>query len=104
MGCQSKHVRGRLPPNEAEIVALREAILWLNRLHVIEVIIEMDAKQVYEAVLSPLHDRSEFNTLINDCKVLLSSHLFTLRHIKRCAKSVADSLAKGSLHQASFDY
>ena len=46
VGCQSKHVRGRLPPKEAETVALREAILWMNRLHVTEVIIEMNAKQV----------------------------------------------------------
>ena len=78
-----------------------EAILWQNRLHVIEVIIEMNAKQVYEAVLSPVHDRSQFGTLINDCKALFSSHLFTLRHVKRCANFVADALAKGSLRQAT---
>ena len=42
------------------------------------VIIEMDMKQVYKVVLSPVHDRSEFGTLINDYKALLSSQLFTI--------------------------
>ena len=72
VGCQKTP-----PPNEAETVALREAILWLNRLHVTKVIIEMDAKQVCEAVLSPVHHRSEFGTLINDSK-LYSQITFSL--------------------------
>ena len=84
VACQSKYVRGILPPNEAEGIALREAILWLNRLHVTEVIIEMDAKQVYEAVLSLVHGRYEFG------------YLFTIRHVKMCANSVAYALAKVS--------
>ena len=84
MACQSKYVRGIIPPNEAETIALREAILWLNRLHVTEVIIEMDAKQVYEAVLSPVHGRYEFG------------YLFTIRHVKTCANFVAYALAKVS--------
>ena len=68
-----------------EVVACQSKyVTEVNRLHVTEVIIEMDAKQMYEGVLSLVHGRYEFG------------YLFTIRHVKMCANSVAYALEKVS--------
>ena len=72
-------------PKEAEALGLREAARWLLELRVSNVIVELDAKGVYDVFYSKTLDRSEFGMLIQDCRSLFLDQSFTLYHVKRQA-------------------
>ena len=101
VGCYSKVVNGVSSPKEAEALGLREAARWLLELRVSNVIVELDAKGVYDVFYSKALDRSEFGMLIQDCRSLFLDQSFTLYHVKRQANAAADALAKATSSFAS---
>ncbi|RVW31876.1 Transposon TX1 uncharacterized 149 kDa protein [Vitis vinifera] len=57
VGCYSKVVNGVSSPKKAEALGLREAARWLLELRVSNVIVELDAKGVYDSFYSKALDR-----------------------------------------------
>ena len=58
-------------PREAEATGVRQVLSWLKNHNYDNVIVEMDAKQVLDNIKGP-SGSSAFNTIIDDCKLLLN--------------------------------
>ncbi|XVF56012.1 hypothetical protein PTKIN_Ptkin06aG0082300 [Pterospermum kingtungense] len=63
---------GRGSVKEAEVFGLYEALLWLSSLNVSQVIFEMDAKVVVEAVKTYAYDITEFGSVVQQYRELLA--------------------------------
>ncbi|CAL9002973.1 unnamed protein product [Prunus brigantina] len=89
--CKFNHVSS---PEHAEILALREALLFVKDFGPGPKMIESDAQGVTQAVQATVEDRSQFSCLISDCKFLFSQleHIciqFVYRETNRAAHRLA---------------
>ncbi|XVF71764.1 hypothetical protein PTKIN_Ptkin12aG0065200 [Pterospermum kingtungense] len=83
---------------EAKLLGLYEAILWLRRLHVLKVIIELDAKRVVDSLCSRHIDVTEFGSLIAGCQNLLDleQNFFDLFCEKTSKRDCSPTCSRGS--------
>ncbi|KAL8470914.1 hypothetical protein ACS0TY_033480 [Phlomoides rotata] len=63
---------GLYEPEEGEAIGLHEALSWIKDLGVTKVVIEMDAKNVVDAINGSVEYNSVFGDIIRGCKGLLS--------------------------------
>ena len=87
---------------EAEVLALREALLWALSLKLVDVEFETDSLLVVSSLSSHFLDRSEYGFLIADCMCLRGKGNYSIRFIKRQANKCAHILAKHVCFNASF--
>ncbi|XP_058732901.1 uncharacterized protein LOC131604482 [Vicia villosa] len=82
---------------EAEVMALKEAILGAINLNLRQVIFESDSQMVVQALRTKHSGSSEFSLTVSSLQnLLLSFPNFEVKFIKRQANSVAHSLAKAA--------
>ena len=58
----------QVQPHEAEAVGVREALSWIKHDNRLNIIVEMDAKLVYDALCTSPISNSPFGMIIEDCK------------------------------------
>ena len=68
---------------EAEVLALREALLWVLPLKLIDVEFETDSLLVVNSLSSHFLDCSEYGFLISDCVYLKGKCNYSIRFVKR---------------------
>ncbi|KAL8461745.1 hypothetical protein ACS0TY_033012 [Phlomoides rotata] len=74
-----------------------EALCWVKELGFDRVIVEMDYKRVYDAVMSDSHGDSVFRDLICKVKDLLRvNNLFSVSVVRRNANQVTHELVRAS--------
>ncbi|XP_024636060.1 uncharacterized protein [Medicago truncatula] len=89
------------PPQEAEAVGLRDAILWLGQLELSNVQLELDCKLVVDSIYDKNNNQAEFGSIIDDCRSLLQQFTnFKISFVRRQANVVAHSFARVSIFQA----
>ncbi|XVE78858.1 hypothetical protein DITRI_Ditri14bG0011900 [Diplodiscus trichospermus] len=99
--CRQLSFAADLSPKEAEALALLQAITWARDQQLGKVIFEYDAQLVVKAVHSSMVDLTEFGTLIEGCKLILSlEQNFSVCYVKRQANEVAHSLARAARFNA----
>ncbi|XVE66467.1 hypothetical protein DITRI_Ditri08aG0081900 [Diplodiscus trichospermus] len=93
----------RLPlAKEAEALCLLKAFEWIKSMDMANVIFEMDAKLVVDAINSTKHDISEFGSIISYSRTILQNEdTFKVEFTKRQANKVVHTLAKASYLYAS---
>ncbi|KAL8515507.1 hypothetical protein ACS0TY_014262 [Phlomoides rotata] len=64
---------GLYEPEEGEAIGLHEALSWIKDLRVSRVVVEMDAKNVVDAVNGNEEFNSVFGDIVEGCKGLLYS-------------------------------
>ena len=86
---------GFFDPFLAEIMSCREVLSWLKTLGINKVIVEMDALNVFHALINSNMDFSYAGSIIDDCKIL-AQDLFdcSFAFVKRSANQVAHTLAR----------
>ncbi|XP_075507369.1 uncharacterized protein LOC142544190 [Primulina tabacum] len=72
MACRVQHELGNPMVKECEVLALINAITWIQEMNLTNVIFELDAKNVVDAINSPADDATEFGSLVHQCKLLLN--------------------------------
>ena len=83
-------------PREAKAIGVREALSWLKDHNFNNIIIEMDAKQVFDSIKGP-SGSSAFHAIIDDCKTLINEiSCVKISFIRRSVNQVAHSIAKAS--------
>ncbi|XVF48964.1 hypothetical protein PTKIN_Ptkin03bG0230400 [Pterospermum kingtungense] len=83
LACQTQLV-ARLPRSrEGEAMGLAEALSWLYELGLQNVVVEVNAKEVADAVYSIKSDLSEFGSIISRCRGLLSMEYNGFVHFAR---------------------
>ncbi|XP_074336620.1 uncharacterized protein LOC141673779 [Apium graveolens] len=89
---------GMASPEKAEVMAIKEALSWIDRMGWTEVIVESDCLAVVQAIRSTTEMRSRLGVLIKDCRnYIKNSNKVSLYFIKRSANIVAHTLARASL-------
>lgn len=87
---------------EAEAICLLEALLWVQSLHMSNVIFETDAKSSIDAIFSTKSDVSEFGSLISSYKAIVDQEqTFQVCHVKRQANNTAHLVDKATCYLAS---
>lgn len=85
---------GRLEMLEGE-AQLLQGLHWALDLQLTNVIFELDAKLVVDAIHANVPDFSEFGSIIPECRKLLFNHPnFLVKFVRRQANVVAHSLAR----------
>ena len=87
--------------NEAEALALREALLWALSLKLVDVEFETDSLLVVSSLSSHFLDRSEYGFLIADCMCLRGKGNYSIRFVKRQTNKCAHVLVKHVCFNAS---
>jgi ribonuclease HI len=94
----SSWIDGRCSSNEGEALALFEAMTTLQLRGYNNVIFEIDAQNVVGAIHRRNHGISEFSTIINKIKCMLSLFPgFEVKPIRRQANRIAHSIARAAL-------
>ena len=86
---------------EAEALTLREALLWVLSLKLVDVEFKTDSLLVVNSLSSHLLDRSEYGFLISNCVCLRGKGNYSIRFVKRQANKCAHVLAKHACFNAS---
>jgi len=87
---QSKSYEGVPSPPEAEVLGLRDAILWLDNLGLSKVHIELDCKLVVDNIVDSSKNESEFGNIITICRIMLQQHPNSkITFVRRQANCVA---------------
>ena len=86
---------------EAEALALREALLWVLSLKLVDMEFETDSLLVVNSLSSHFLDRSKYGFLISDCVCLRGKGNYSIRIVKRQANKCAHVLAKHACFNAS---
>ncbi|KAM6549548.1 hypothetical protein CsatB_021224 [Cannabis sativa] len=88
---------GRVNPEVAEAIGVREALSWIKNRNWPRVVVETDCLTVVQALRSSVHMISLFGQIINECKQLMLelSHV-SVFFVKRSANVVAHSFARAS--------
>ncbi|CAN1814009.1 Putative ribonuclease H protein At1g65750 [Linum perenne] len=95
-------MRGVLEVREGEVLALLDALLWLQANGVQRAILETDSVVVANAVQGTGDDNTEFGRLVTLCRNILASQpLFAVQFIRRNRNQVAHELAQRSFSFAS---
>jgi ribonuclease HI len=98
----SCHDKGMYTAAEAEAWGLRKRIEWIAQLGYNKVIFEMNRKMVVNDVHKYKPNRSEYGSLIRNCKTLLSNYSdLVVGFAGRPANDSAHALAKVTLSHAS---
>ena len=63
----------QVQPHEAKAVGVREALSWIKHDNKLNIIVEMDAKLVYDALSTFPISNSPFRIIIEDCKEMATS-------------------------------
>ena len=90
-------VIGCFHPKIAELMGIREALSWVKNEDWSQVVIEMDAFSVYQALNSPEHYASPFGLLLQDYLRIvndISNVIFSF--VRRTGNCIAHELAKTS--------
>ncbi|XP_073272537.1 uncharacterized protein [Primulina huaijiensis] len=92
---------GRVGIKDAEAMAFKEVLSWVEGMNVQNVIFESDSKIFVEAITVEIEDDSEFGTIISECReVLRQRPLFSVYFTRRQANKVAHNLARASYFYA----
>ncbi|XP_073295662.1 uncharacterized protein [Primulina huaijiensis] len=92
---------GRVGIEDAEEMAFKEALSWVEGMNVQDVIFESDSKVVVEAINLEREDDSEFGAIISECReVLRQRPSFSVCFTRRQAIKVAHNLARASCFYA----
>ncbi|XP_057434338.1 uncharacterized protein LOC130727025 [Lotus japonicus] len=84
-------------PLIAEALAFRWTLSLASDLFFMEIALETDCLQLFDAWNKPLHGASYFISILRDCKDLVSRfNSFSLSFVRRSGNTVADHLAKNS--------
>ena len=79
----------------AELWALRDGLLLCLQLNTPEIVIELDAKVIVEALNNPSFTNTVISPLIDDCKLLVSQMPHArIKHVFQEANLCADRLAR----------
>ena len=98
----SCHDNGMYTAAEAEAWGLCKGIEWIAQLGYNKVIFEMDCKMVVDDVHKYKPNRSEYGSIIRNCRTLLSNYSdFVVGFARRQANGSAHALAKAALSHAS---
>ena len=92
-----KSICGKFSLKLAEALAIREALSWLKRLQIDNVLVETDALVLVQDICANHHEATHVGLVTNDCKLLLYSfqHI-QLLCVKRLANYAAHRLAKAA--------
>ncbi|XP_073275463.1 uncharacterized protein [Primulina huaijiensis] len=98
---KQKCFSGSVGIKDAEAMAFKEALSWIESMNVQEVIFESDSKIVVEAISSETEDNSEFGAIISECReVIRQKPSFSVCFTRRQANKVAHNLARASCFHA----
>ncbi|GAU51196.1 hypothetical protein TSUD_374470 [Trifolium subterraneum] len=90
-----------MTPAEGEAWELQQAMMWMEMIGYHNVIFEMDCKMV-DDVHTQKHNMSEYGSLIDDCRTILSNHRnFIVAFTRRQANGSAHALARAALSHVS---
>ncbi|XP_026384371.1 uncharacterized protein LOC113279951 [Papaver somniferum] len=104
---KGRYFHGGIDCEQAECLAMKEAILWANECNLNNVILESDNLNVINSIKQTTSSVHWMNQgIIDDIKFFLSSSPnFVVNHVKISANSVAHSIAKkASSDRTYFDY
>ncbi|XP_074327095.1 uncharacterized protein LOC141665037 [Apium graveolens] len=114
----SKCLLGKISPELAEVLGIREALSWLKDTNTANGIVESDCLQVIQLIRSSFSSFSYLGGVVNDCRCLmedLKDQNVKLHFVKRSANRVAHYLARyscsiaerrwevGNVHPAFYD-
>ncbi|XVE53306.1 hypothetical protein DITRI_Ditri02bG0193500 [Diplodiscus trichospermus] len=92
---------GAFLPKEGEALGLLEAITWIRELEYNQVIFELDAKTIVEAVKANTEDVTEYGHTIESCKLLLQLEPnFPTSFVRRHARKIVHVIARESYFYA----
>lgn len=95
--------RGVVQVLEAEVMAIFEALKWLEDMHPMEVMIESDSLLAVRAMNKEYLNYMELGTIVKQCKEMIASKgNISIHYIKRQANKVAHELAKIPCEPNSF--
>ncbi|MBA0875355.1 hypothetical protein Goshw_030204 [Gossypium schwendimanii] len=98
------HFDVTMNPHIAEISAIREALKWLRRHNMDDLINELDCQIMINALKENRNDLSDFGLLVQDCMFLQSSFTnLSFNWIKEKANKVVYHIMKVALLQAPYD-
>jgi hypothetical protein len=87
-----------MTPTEGETWWLQQATLWMEMLIYHKVIFEMDCKMVVDDVHNKKYNNSEYGSLFDDCRIILSNHSdFIVAFTRRQTNGNAHTLARAAL-------
>lgn len=94
---QSKCREGKISPELAEAIGIREALSWIKANQYDGVELETDCLQVIQAIRSSFISLSYLGRVVEECRVLLKSlknRNVLIRFVKRSANRVSHFLAR----------
>ncbi|KAK6147870.1 hypothetical protein DH2020_018782 [Rehmannia glutinosa] len=87
---------------EAELIGLREILSWIFGMGLKQVIFESDAKVVIDNLRSVDIGESEYDAILNECRIVLNGEPdFSMSFVRRGGNMVAHELAKCSFSFAN---
>ena len=99
---RSNYFNGLGLVREVKITGLVEAIHWVLSMEFSQVLFELDAKGVVDAIANTDQDLSKFGSLLHHCRILLcESSGFKICYARRQANVVAHTIARASHFDAS---
>ncbi|KAK6157968.1 hypothetical protein DH2020_005282 [Rehmannia glutinosa] len=88
---------GQFQIREAEAIGVREALSWIIGMGFGQAIVETDAKVVVDALAMAKNGDSEYDIILSDCRMFLSSEPdLSVAFVGREGNTVAHELAKSS--------
>uniref|UniRef100_A0A803NKE8 Reverse transcriptase domain-containing protein n=1 Tax=Cannabis sativa TaxID=3483 RepID=A0A803NKE8_CANSA len=88
---------GRVDPEMAEIIGIKEALSWIDKHHWQNVVLESDSLLCVQAIKSNIPMLSQFGLLVIDVRqLLLSLNFVEICFVKRSANKAAHCLARSS--------
>ena len=92
--CNMRRFQGWCQQQEAEAIGIIEPLSWLRGRNTGTIILEMDAKAVFDVIQGEGADMSEFGQLIQEGRGKWKASQVRLSHVCREANVVADVIAK----------
>ncbi|KAM6551921.1 hypothetical protein CsatB_001729 [Cannabis sativa] len=88
---------GCVLPEIAEVIGIKEALSWIKGKGWDKVVVESDALVVVQAITSILHMPSQFDLLVEDCRLILSTlNNIQIYFVNPSANRAAYCVARGS--------
>jgi hypothetical protein len=98
----TRYIDAIMTPAEGEACGLQQAMMWMEMLGYHKVIFEIDCKMVVDDVHNKKQNNSEYCTVVDDCRTILSNHsYFLVAFTRRQANGSAHALARATLSHAS---
>ncbi|XP_075475870.1 uncharacterized protein LOC142514222 [Primulina tabacum] len=102
IACRMQHNAGNPAVKECEALALLQAITWIKEMELANVIFELDAKNVVDAIKNPIDDDTKFGSIARQFKSLLNQGvLLSVQFVYRQANAAAHALARAAHLYAS---